>query len=58
MQDVIRWKPKKADNLSGSGVESILAQTLYAIVGAISLEKGGAVANHVVKERILRPLGL
>ncbi|KAF2096111.1 hypothetical protein NA57DRAFT_78883 [Rhizodiscina lignyota] len=55
---VIRWKPKKADNLRGAGIDSVLAQTMYAIVGALALEKGGEVANKTVKERILRPLGL
>jgi large subunit ribosomal protein L15 len=46
------------DNLPGSGLEVVLAHTLYAIVGAIAMEKGGLVANEVVRERILSPLGL
>lgn len=45
-------------NLVASGVDSVLVQTLYAIVGALALEKGGVVANTTVKERILAPLGL
>ena len=36
----------------------VLAQALYAIVGAIALEHGGAKANEVVRERILAPMGL
>lgn len=31
---------------------------MYAIIGAISLEKGGHVANMVAQKRILLPLGL
>ena len=42
----------------GSGVEVVLTQALYAIVGAISLQKGGEVANRIARERILGPLGL
>jgi large subunit ribosomal protein L15 len=30
---------------------------MYALVGAIALEKGGLVANQVARERILAPLG-
>jgi len=55
---VLRWKPKKASDLPGSGLELALAQALYAIVGAISLQKGGEVANKFVRERILSQLGL
>ena len=45
-------------DLKASGIEVVLAQALYAIVGAVSLEKGGDVANKVVKERIFTQLGL
>ncbi|KAL2824040.1 ribonuclease-III-like-domain-containing protein [Aspergillus cavernicola] len=54
---VLRWSPRKPDNLATSGVDLILAHTLYALIGAISLEKGGQVANKVARERILAPLG-
>jgi len=49
-------KPQ-ADNLKGSGIESVLMTSLYAIVGAVALERGGAVANKVVQDKILAPLG-
>jgi hypothetical protein len=45
-------------NLEASGVEVVLAHTLYALIGALSLEKGNLVANKVARERILAPLGL
>ena len=45
-------------NLKGSGLPIVLTQALYAIVGAIALQKGGEVANNLVRERILDPLGL
>ena len=48
----------QADNLAASGMEVVLAQAMYAIVGAVSLERGGAQANQLVKERILAPLGV
>ena len=47
----------QADNLIGSGIESVLMTSLYAIVGAIALERGGEVANKIVQEKILAPLG-
>ncbi|KAL8950385.1 MAG: hypothetical protein Q9222_003583 [Ikaeria aurantiellina] len=55
---VLRWKPKLPGNLEGSGIDIALTQALYAIVGAISLQRGGEVANRIVRERILGPLGL
>ena len=55
---VVRWKPKKSDNLQGSGVEAVLAHTMYSIVGALALQRGGEVAGNVVRDRILEPLGL
>lgn len=47
----------QADNLQGSGVETVLMTSLYAIVGALALERGGEVANKVVQDKILAPLG-
>ena len=45
-------------NLQWSGQKVVVAQVLYAIVGAVALQKGGQLANDVVRERILNPLGL
>lgn len=44
--------------MSSSGIDVVLAHTLYSIVGAVAMEKGGEFANQIVKERILGPLGL
>ncbi|KAK3704649.1 hypothetical protein LTR37_013748 [Vermiconidia calcicola] len=55
---VMRWRPKKSDNLKGSGIDTVLAHTMYSIVGALALQRGGEVAAKTVRERILRPLGL
>jgi large subunit ribosomal protein L15 len=49
--------PTQADDLQGSGIESVLMTSLYAIVGAVALEQGGEVANKVVQDKILAPLG-
>lgn len=57
LDKVTRWKPMRADNLKRSGQEIVLATSLYAIVGAVAMEKGGEVANKVVQEKILAPLG-
>lgn len=35
-----------------------MANTIYAVVGAIALEKGGEVAIKTVRDKILSPLGL
>lgn len=55
---VIRWKPRKSDNLQSSGIDVVLAHTLYSIVGALALQRGGDTAVSVVREKILKPLGL
>ncbi|KAF2179877.1 hypothetical protein K469DRAFT_594156 [Zopfia rhizophila CBS 207.26] len=57
LDKVTRWKPQRADNLQGSGIEAVLTTSLYAIVGAIALERGGEIANKIVQEKILSPLG-
>lgn len=48
----------QVDNLPASGLDMVLTQALYAIVGALALEQGGAVANRVARERVLLPAGL
>ncbi|KAM0149968.1 hypothetical protein ACHAQE_008780 [Botrytis cinerea] len=58
MPDIIRWEPRMKDNLEKSGLELVLATSLYAIIGAIALQKGGDVATRVARERILKPLGI
>ena len=55
---VVRWKPKKSDNLQGSGVDTVLAHTMFSIIGALALQRGGEVAARTVRERMLQPLGL
>ncbi|PSN74065.1 hypothetical protein BS50DRAFT_627432 [Corynespora cassiicola Philippines] len=57
LDKVTRWKPKKASDLQGSGIDAVLSTSLYAIVGAIALERGGEVANKVTQDKILTPLG-
>ena len=45
-------------NLQGSGLTIVISQALYAIIGAVALQRGGDVAYTVVRERMLNPLGL
>lgn len=58
LDGVVRWKPKKSDNLEGSGVNTVLAHTIYSIVGAVAMQKGGELAARTARERVLQPLGL
>ncbi|CAG7928797.1 unnamed protein product [Penicillium olsonii] len=58
LHKVVRWSPRKPDDLRASGIDLVLSHTLYAIIGAVSLEKGGVVAAQIARERILDPLGL
>lgn len=58
LDGVVRWKPKKSDNLEGSGVNTVLAHTIYSIIGALAMQRGGEVAARTARERILQPLGL
>lgn len=46
------------NRLKESGLPIVMAQAMYAIVGAVALQRGGVVANKVVREKILNPLGL
>lgn len=54
----VRWQPKQVEHLAASGVEGVMASAMYAVIGAIALQRGGDVAIEVVKQRILKPLGL
>jgi large subunit ribosomal protein L15 len=36
----------------------VLTQAVFAIVGAIALERGGREANRITRERIIGPLGV
>ncbi|OJD19212.1 hypothetical protein AJ78_00825 [Emergomyces pasteurianus Ep9510] len=57
LQEVLRWVPRYRNDLAESGLEVVLTQAIYAVVGAVALEKGGAVANQVARDSILKPLG-
>lgn len=49
---------KQPDSLHASGFELVLTQAVYAIVGAVALERGGGEANRIVRERMIAPLGV
>ncbi|KAK4153665.1 ribonuclease-III-like-domain-containing protein [Chaetomidium leptoderma] len=57
LPEVTRWKPKMPENLEASGLTVVLNTSLFAIIGAISLQHGAEVAQQVVQEKILRRLG-
>lgn len=46
------------NDLEHSGLNVVLTHTMYAIVGAIALERGGVEANEFARQRILAPQGL
>lgn len=59
------WKPvncKSNDDqvhkMESSGIDVVLTTSLYAIIGAIALQKGGDVAARVAREKVLKPLGI
>ncbi|KAG9242704.1 ribonuclease-III-like-domain-containing protein [Calycina marina] len=58
MRDIMRWKPRLTQNLERSGIDVALTTSLYAVIGAIDLERGMDVANQVTREKILKPLGI
>ncbi|KUJ17579.1 uncharacterized protein LY89DRAFT_645146 [Mollisia scopiformis] len=58
MRSIIRWKPRNVASMDASGIDVILTTSLYAIIGAIALQKGGDVAAEVAREKILKPLRL
>ncbi|KAJ5562465.1 hypothetical protein N7535_003081 [Penicillium sp. DV-2018c] len=58
LQKVLRWSPRMPNDLRASGVQLVLAHTMYALIGALALEKGGVVATKMARERILDPLGV
>jgi large subunit ribosomal protein L15 len=45
-------------NLDGSGRDVVYTASLYAILGALALQKGGEFANHIARDRVLKPLGI
>lgn len=62
MHQDLKWtvqdtNQEQADNLQSSGMETVIMTSLYAIVGAVALERGGEVANKLVQDKILTPLG-
>jgi large subunit ribosomal protein L15 len=36
----------------------VYSSAIFAIIGALALEKGGLVANQIARDRVLDPLGL
>ncbi|OAP65726.1 hypothetical protein AYL99_01698 [Fonsecaea erecta] len=55
---VLRCNPSLPERLQASGSELVYSQAVLAIIGAVALEQGGAVANQIAKEKVLVPLGL
>lgn len=58
IDQVTRWKPRAIHNLKMSGCDVVYATSLYAVIGAVALQRGGKMANEVARELVLRPLGL
>ncbi|KFY10712.1 hypothetical protein V492_04885 [Pseudogymnoascus sp. VKM F-4246] len=58
IDQVTRWKPRNPLRLGASGVDVVLTTSMYAIIGALALQKGGEFAGQVAREKVLKPLGL
>jgi len=52
--EVMRWKPAETNDLERSGQRVVAVECLYAIVGAVALQKGGDVAGQFIRTRILK----
>jgi large subunit ribosomal protein L15 len=51
--EIMRWKPARVTDVIGSGQMAIAIECLFAIVGAVALQKGGDVAARLAREKIL-----
>lgn len=58
LDKVVRWKPKNSEDMKSSGMDAVMAEAIYAIIGAVALQRGGDIAGRVARERVLAPLGL
>ncbi|KAH8805836.1 ribonuclease-III-like-domain-containing protein [Xylogone sp. PMI_703] len=58
LAEVIRWKPRDPRDMISSGIDTVMTSTIYAIIGAIALQKGGDMAGQIARERVLKPLGV
>ena len=58
LDKVVRWKPRNSESLKASGMDAVMAEAIYAIIGAVAMQRGGEIAGKVARERVLAPLGL
>ncbi|KAJ2896175.1 Ribonuclease 3 [Zalerion maritima] len=54
LNTVMRWKPRLPENLIGSGIDIVINQVIFAIVGAVALQQGSATAGRIVREKIFK----
>lgn len=45
-------------DLDASGIEAVLAISIYAIIGALALQNGGEVASDIARKDILKRMGI
>lgn len=41
-----------------SGIDNVTAGAIYAIIGAVAMQKGGQVANEMIRKKVLQPMGV
>lgn len=58
MRSIIRWYPRIMTDLDASGIEAVLAISIYAIIGALALQNGGEVASDIARKDILKRMGI
>ena len=46
------------ENPKDSGVQTVMAGSIFAVIGALSLQHGSKFASRIVRERILRRIRL
>ncbi|KAI1006437.1 hypothetical protein K3495_g1779 [Podosphaera aphanis] len=56
LRHVIRWYPRNIRDMESSGIDTVLATSMYSIFGALALQNGGEVAAELARQHVLKPL--
>ncbi|KAH9904995.1 ribonuclease-III-like-domain-containing protein [Xylariomycetidae sp. FL2044] len=56
LTEVVRWKPRMPENIKSSGFNVIMAGSVYALIGAITLQHGGKIASRIVRDRVMKKI--
>ncbi|EHA52004.1 hypothetical protein MGG_05970 [Pyricularia oryzae 70-15] len=54
LHEVVRWQPRAISSINSSGMQKVMKDCIYAIIGAISMQHGAEVARRVCRERVIK----